>query len=209
VLGVSPERVAIVNNPALPDGMDKHWDANIVAALVREYVAANRIDAVFTFDEGGVSGHPNHVGVAQGVALFAGGVGSSRHAEAGHAADPVPCYALETVPVYRKFIGALDVLVSRAVHTMRGGSSSPALASSSSSSSSSLSSSSSSSGTAPWPTHLLVCGGMRTLTTAHAAMVAHASQYVWFRRIYIVFSRYPLVNTLRRLGPMAPSTSRL
>jgi len=29
------------------------------------------------------------------------------------------------------------------------------------------------------------------------AMEAHASQYVWFRRIYVTFSRYLFINTFR------------
>ncbi|KAK7078314.1 hypothetical protein SK128_010442 [Halocaridina rubra] len=33
------------------------------------------------------------------------------------------------------------------------------------------------------------------------AMKAHASQYVWFRKLYMIFSRYVLINTLTRLCP--------
>ena len=31
------------------------------------------------------------------------------------------------------------------------------------------------------------------------AMYAHLSQYVWFRRLYITFSRYMIINTLQEL----------
>jgi N-acetylglucosaminylphosphatidylinositol deacetylase len=30
-------------------------------------------------------------------------------------------------------------------------------------------------------------------------MRAHASQFVWYRRLFVFFSRYVLVNTLRRV----------
>ena len=33
----------------------------------------------------------------------------------------------------------------------------------------------------------------------HRAMREHASQYVWYRRLYVLFSRYVFVNTLERL----------
>lgn len=33
------------------------------------------------------------------------------------------------------------------------------------------------------------------------AMWAHASQYVWFRRLYMFFSRYVLINTLSKIQP--------
>jgi hypothetical protein len=31
----------------------------------------------------------------------------------------------------------------------------------------------------------------------HATMLAHHSQYVWFRRLFVLFSRYSYLNTLR------------
>ena len=34
----------------------------------------------------------------------------------------------------------------------------------------------------------------------HAAMRCHATQYVWFRRLYVLTSRYVFCNTLRPLG---------
>lgn len=32
------------------------------------------------------------------------------------------------------------------------------------------------------------------------AMAEHRSQMVWFRRLYIVFSRYMVINTLREMN---------
>lgn len=32
--------------------------------------------------------------------------------------------------------------------------------------------------------------------SAYSAMLAHASQFVWYRRLFILFSRYTYVNTL-------------
>ena len=37
-----------------------------------------------------------------------------------------------------------------------------------------------------------------------SAMQAHRSQYVWFRKLYMMFSRYVLINTLTRLLPTSP-----
>jgi N-acetylglucosaminylphosphatidylinositol deacetylase len=37
-------------------------------------------------------------------------------------------------------------------------------------------------------------------TRVHAAMGAHASQYVWFRRVFVWLSRYTWVNTLHRVA---------
>ncbi|XP_015512520.1 N-acetylglucosaminyl-phosphatidylinositol de-N-acetylase [Neodiprion lecontei] len=36
----------------------------------------------------------------------------------------------------------------------------------------------------------------------HMAMMAHKSQYVWFRKLYIRFSRYTLLNTLQEISTL-------
>jgi LmbE family N-acetylglucosaminyl deacetylase len=36
----------------------------------------------------------------------------------------------------------------------------------------------------------------------HDAMRSHASQYVWYRRLHVLFSRYVWVNTLQRMAPI-------
>lgn len=36
--------------------------------------------------------------------------------------------------------------------------------------------------------------------TAVEAMKQHRSQFVWFRRLYVLFSRYMVVNTLNRIS---------
>ncbi len=208
------------------DGMDKEWDPSTVAAFVRGHVAQmGGVDAIFTFDEGGISGHPNHIGVAKGIAMLAaggggggGGAGGRKEAageqqEAGSAsgpllsssstsyASPVPCYSLETVGVLRKFMGALDIPLSWAIHSMRRRDASGAAAGEGAGGGGGGGGSASTGDGASsrWPSHLLFCGGTESISAAHAAMCAHHSQYVWFRRLYLIFSRYPLVNSLKRL----------
>ena len=43
------------------------WDTDLVEKTVEEYVERWKIDAIITFDDGGVSGHINHRAVAAGV----------------------------------------------------------------------------------------------------------------------------------------------
>jgi len=84
----------------------ERWAAEMVSATDRACTATQPASAhalfpspsphqVVSFDAGGVSGHVNHVAVAAGVAAYA-----SHHAA-------VPCYALDTVWMARKFISAL------------------------------------------------------------------------------------------------------
>lgn len=87
-----------------------------------------------------------------------------------------PCYSLETVPLQRKFSSALDALTSWALHVLAGRESRGAL-----------------------PQHVFIA--YTGLALVHNAMrIGHTSQYVWFRVLYVVFSRYAFVNTLTRIG---------
>lgn len=35
-----------------------------------------------------------------------------------------------------------------------------------------------------------------------SAMAAHKSQYVWFRKLYMIFSRYTFINTLQEISAL-------
>lgn len=87
-----------------------------------------------------------------------------------------PCYELETVPVLRKFSAVLDVVTSWLLHLCSAG---PRTV-----------------GASPMFVFLAYPG----LGFVHSAMMrGHSSQYVWFRWLYVAFSRYAFVNTLKRI----------
>lgn len=82
-------------------------------------------------------------------------------------------WLLETTSLLRKYIGVVDVLVSLLVALARS--------------------------LRWWPPR----GNRETRVAlnarpwlAYRAMLAHASQFVWYRRLFILFSRYTYVNTL-------------
>jgi hypothetical protein len=59
------------------------------------------------------------------------------------------------------------------------------------------------------PSAAYVAGPMRWLSL-RAAMKAHASQYVWYRRLYMLFSRYTLINTYEEMtSNITSATGRL
>ena len=37
----------------------------------------------------------------------------------------------------------------------------------------------------------------------YRAMATHASQFVWYRQLFVIFSRYTFLNTLKRINPPA------
>lgn len=67
VFKVSKKQFLILYHDALPDGLDEEWDSSIVAHEVKKCVQKWKINTILTFDEHGVSSHPNHIGTYHGV----------------------------------------------------------------------------------------------------------------------------------------------
>jgi len=53
------------------DGMNQNWPADVIAKTVNEYQEKWKIDTIVTFDQYGVSGHPNHIQTHFGVLKYA------------------------------------------------------------------------------------------------------------------------------------------
>ncbi|ORC86050.1 N-acetylglucosaminyl-phosphatidylinositol-deacetylase [Trypanosoma theileri] len=67
--GVHRNNVRIVNHPLLQDGMNTFWDVDLIRHEVSSYLKkAKNVRTVVTFDKKGVSSHPNHIAVYNGVA---------------------------------------------------------------------------------------------------------------------------------------------
>lgn len=85
----------IIDEPKLADG-PVYWEAQHVAKAVELYLKKHSsIRMVFTFDDYGVSGHPNHISVSRGIL-------------AAKLSQPV--YALKSVSIFRKYFPLLDSL---------------------------------------------------------------------------------------------------
>lgn len=164
--GLPTANVDVLDDARMQDGPSEAWAAADVAAVVRRKVAAlvaqqrqaqaavPALDVV-TFDEGGVSGHANHVSVHRGVLRAVADVGvGSDYADVA----AVRFWQLRSSGLLRKYAGALPVLL---------GASAPAV--------------------------LAVNASMRL---SYNAMAAHASQFVWYRKLFVVFSSYTFVNVL-------------
>eukprot|EP00919_Chromeraceae_sp_WS-2016_P001748 GHVR01004239.1.p1 GENE.GHVR01004239.1~~GHVR01004239.1.p1 ORF type:complete len:279 (-),score=19.32 GHVR01004239.1:485-1321(-) len=91
------DKVHLVDNKDMEDGWEQ-WDTSVVEETISLAVNDIRPDAIFTFDIGGVSGHPNHISVALGVHRYSYSKG--KHSE-------LAIYELRTLPLIRKFGGPL------------------------------------------------------------------------------------------------------
>jgi N-acetylglucosaminylphosphatidylinositol deacetylase len=139
------------------------------------------IDVLLTFDNIGISSHPNHISLHSGATLFL------RNLMRGHSgyACPVDLYTLTSVNIVRKYTFIFDVIttyLSGIVDTI-------------------LSSKKGNGGRAD---KVIFVSDIFRYWTARKAMVSgHKSQMVWFRWGWIGVGRYMVVNDLRREGVVA------
>jgi N-acetylglucosaminylphosphatidylinositol deacetylase len=144
------------------DGFDQEWEPARIMEAIRAYVQEHHIDVIITFDDHGVSGHPNHRAVHQGLLRFL---------ERG---DQPECLraalTLHSCRLWRKYLGVLtypmDWLLLNHNHQDE-----------------------------QWA--WAVPCPLTDYWIMWRAMQQHASQFVWFRRLYLLSSRYLFVNSLR------------
>lgn len=185
LLGIpSAEQVVVVEDERFQDSMTKDWEAKEVANVLQHYFAPKMktmsakaapeamIDALITFDLGGVSSHPNH------ISLFHGGSTFLRNLMQRHSGwdNPVKMYTLTTTNVVRKYSSVVDAMLTVVMSLFqkkRAG---------------------------DFPSPLVAVSGVGGLRKAQMAMTnAHQSQMRWFRWGWIGISRYMVVNDLVRV----------
>ncbi len=151
------------------------WREELVSEVVLQAVVSNNIDVVVTFDRWGVSGHKNHTSIYNAMTLLS--------LEKKYVDDTdVPFVCLVTLFCCFRFPRQTRVFCLRTVNLLRKYS-------------------------------LLLDVPMSFLLAPVAyvsspndwlaiqrAMARHSSQYVWFRMLYMTFSRYVLINTYDQLG---------
>jgi N-acetylglucosaminylphosphatidylinositol deacetylase len=160
--------------------MSTIWPSKDIVSLLMSRVVTKKksssppdtaIDTIITFDEHGVSYHPNHRSLFIGARAF---VKELMRPHAGWE-SPVHVYTLKTTSTFRKYLAILDApfTVINLIFT-------PKIAGAS-------------------PTPLFFASGLSEYRTAQQAMTtAHQSQMVWFRWGWITMSRYMVLNDLRR-----------
>ncbi|KAI1373003.1 LmbE-like protein [Hypoxylon crocopeplum] len=195
LLGLRSENDVHVHDSAdFPDSMTTTWDASKIAALLCAAFAPHlakqkasdasaptaAIDALITFDVGGVSAHPNHISLYHGSRNF---ISTLVRGKPGWA-SPVDLYTLTSVGFLRKYTFFLDVLATLlSLLFVDGGG---ARKKSDRSNPGALVSMSA------------LVGARESYDTARQAMTeAHKSQMVWFRWGWIALSRYMYMNDLR------------
>lgn len=185
LLGVaSAEQVVILEDERFKDSMTQHWEAKEIAKVLQHYFAPkmktmptdaaplSNIDVLITFDERGVSGHPNHISLFHGASTFVRNL-MQRHSGWE---NPVKMYTLTTTNVVRKYSSVIDAMVTVLMSVFQKKKS------------------------GDFPTPMLAVSGVGGLRKAQMAMTnAHQSQMRWFRWGWIGISRYMVVNDLAKV----------
>lgn len=165
ILGVARENVAILD---FRDGMNETWPAEEVESSLRRLVTPSLKNVLVTFDEKGVSGHPNHVSLFHGTRLFKEKTSTAM-------------YTLKSLPFFEKYsftlltnvellLQHLSRFVLRKLRINV---------------------------TVGEQSQCLFYADLNMLSLAYAAMAyGHFSQMVWFRYGWLVFSRYLTYNCL-------------
>jgi N-acetylglucosaminylphosphatidylinositol deacetylase len=193
VLKIRMEHIRVVSLRELEDSMTVSWDPAVVAKQVANAVDLFKPAIILTFDQFGISGHKNHIDTFHGVKLFLKQVQSSSDNErlgrnsskrkllddgvsSIQSKSSISGYSLDTVPIYRKFTGIFDLLPSILILYWKNRTSNTV---------DSL------------PGHVLVT--LEDPSVPLKAMRAHESQWVWFRWLFVGFSRYPIMNSLSKI----------
>lgn len=104
VLGVRPYDVTCLNDTALQDGMDAHWDAHHISSVLDTYLQAHSgIDAIITFDANGVSLHPNHRATYRGARNYA-------HERSRLSGEALALWTLASQTWHTKYLGPISAM---------------------------------------------------------------------------------------------------
>ncbi|KAJ7621192.1 LmbE-like protein [Roridomyces roridus] len=179
ILNIDSTKRKIIDHPDLQDNFTAAWDAQIIADVVQPFVVENHIDTILTFDRHGISGHPNHKSLPLGVKELI---------------PQVRLYTLISTPPVQKYVGIfapilakIDLHFNRLLHSLEIQLERVLVALD-------ISVSSPTPDTERREPVPVFVAGIREYWLAVQAMRAHSSQLVWFRWLYVGFSRYMWVN---------------
>ncbi|XP_060768574.1 N-acetylglucosaminyl-phosphatidylinositol de-N-acetylase isoform X2 [Neoarius graeffei] len=155
VLGIPANRVTIIDNIELQDDPKIEWSIALTASLILKHITTYSINLVLTFDEGGVSGHANHIAIYKALGHLA---------FVGRIPEGCQVLSLHTISILRKYLSLFELPISWLL-----------------------------------PSSFCCIIGPNEYKKAKEAMLHHRSQLLWFRRLYILFSRYMYINTFRAM----------
>jgi len=151
------QKVEIINHEKIQDGMQQNWDRSLLSEIIIEKMKSLDTNAVLTFDQNGVSGHPNHKALNGAIKNLIENEEYSKYIEE----KGIKFFVNKDVNIVRKYLGIFDFFCCL------------------------------------FDDHTMV---NLSLWKSYKAMKIHYSQFVWYRRLFVIFSRYTYINTLKVLN---------
>ena len=180
ILGFMKKNIEILDDPRLQDGPEEKWNASDLSSLINRHIEEiyitrkdfKRVTTIrlITFDKYGVSMHSNHIDTCKGV-LYLSKAETVKNLKA---------FELRTVGIVRKYLILIDlilILVSklwRLVSIKRKSRRNSRM-------------------------NQIACKEFHPIRCWNA-MAAHNSQFVWYRKLFILFSRYTYFNDLQEIN---------
>ncbi|CCW69559.1 unnamed protein product [Phytomonas sp. Hart1] len=160
--GVNKRNIKIVNHPELRDGLREKWSHILVKHEVDSYLKKNgSISTLVTFDKFGISSHPNHIAVHNGVLEL------KRSMPSG-----LLFLQIRSRSIVLKYMGIFSVIGSlffaKENRDRR---------------------------------NFNILIPPFSLLYIWNAMMNHATQLVWFRYLFVIFSSYTYLNEFTELKP--------
>ena len=182
--GLDRNHVKVINNDKMQDNPFMHWNENIVADTIQSYIQEIVRDrssciinnqmmhyeiCIFTFDNYGVSGHLNHIFTSHGVKKLL-----LKQQQGQHNNSKWDIRAFELISIKKNLLRKYFFLIDWCYYKLFGESKYQK------------------------SINLLIILTFNPFN-AWRAMSLHASQFVWYRKLSVLFSRYCYVNTFKEI----------
>lgn len=184
-LGFYIDHIALIQEESLFSDDPEHvWDTQETMNRINSFVLKWNLDVIMTFDQYGISKHPNHVALYRAVKLYVDQTFHYRH---------VLCFSLQTTNIIMKYTGLLSLLLYPTASLImtfyyyfkR---------SYSSTNGDFLTNYS-------YPMFTFVANPLDYIVKIWPAMRKHKSQLVWFRYLYMLSSMYLFQNSFILIEP--------
>lgn len=156
------DNVVVVNHKDLQDSPSDRWSPDVVARVLEQHLPpTNASVEIYTFDQGGVSGHMNHIDTHLGVKRYLRGRSGAKAFQLQTVTNPFEKY----IPVLHWLILLFSLMGLMTTTT-----------------------------TTTNATSSVITYRLYRPWVNWKCMAAHASQFVWYRRLFVVFSCYTYEN---------------
>ena len=99
-VNVSEDHYTILQEKRIQDGFDQAWNPVLCSQILREVIQKEEIREVYSFDEMGVSKHPNHIATFRALKFL------SRYPDL----ENVSFYSLESGSLLTKYMGPFNLI---------------------------------------------------------------------------------------------------